>query len=93
MSGELENAATVRISDGAIRRATGSTWPEWFTLLDAAGADTMTHWEIVAVVGRNKAVGRWWREMVAVAYERMRGRRTPAAMPAGTMHRSLASRT
>lgn len=62
-----------RVSDGAIRKATGRGWGDWFDLLDAAGAREMTHQQMVAVIGRHEAAGAWWQQMIAVAYERARG--------------------
>jgi uncharacterized protein YndB with AHSA1/START domain len=63
------------VSDAAVQKATGKTWPEWFKLLDAAGAKTMTHKEIVAVLVEQHGVGPWWQQMVTVGYEQARGLR------------------
>ncbi|MFN0123497.1 MAG: hypothetical protein ACKV2V_23590 [Blastocatellia bacterium] len=62
------------ISDAAVQKATGKTWPEWYALLDKAGCARMTHKEIVAVVGEHFP-GPWWGQMVTVEYERARGLR------------------
>ena len=62
------------IGSDAVFAGTGQHWAEWFTLLDAAGCARMSHKEIVAVV--NEHCGKsWWRQMVAVEYERARGLR------------------
>jgi uncharacterized protein YndB with AHSA1/START domain len=68
-------AKTARsMSDVAVEAKTGKTWPAWFKALDAAGCKKMNHREIVAVLDKH-GVGPWWRQMVAVEYERSRGLR------------------
>lgn len=63
------------MSDAAVKAKTGKDWAQWFTALDKAKAATMSHQEIVAAAGKLGA-GRWWGQMVTVAYERARGLRT-----------------
>jgi len=63
-----------RMSDEAVRAKTGKSWDEWLAILDAAGAKTLGHKEIVALVGQHGA-GPWWRQMVTVTYEQARGLR------------------
>jgi uncharacterized protein YndB with AHSA1/START domain len=72
MSGDNASGAA-RIGDEAVRKATGRGWTEWLTELDGAGAQTMRHREIVAMVSGHEGVGPWWRQMVAVTYEQARG--------------------
>ena len=48
---------TAGISSDAVKKATGKTWDEWFTLLDKEGCKRMNHKEIVAVVGKKHKVG------------------------------------
>lgn len=79
------------VSDDAVAAKTGRRWDEWFALLDAAGAQTMTHKEIVAVLWQQYAVGPWWQQMVTVAYEQARGLRDKHEMADG--YRASASRT
>jgi uncharacterized protein YndB with AHSA1/START domain len=67
------NFAT-KVSDDAVQKATGKTWPQWFKLLDKAGCAKMNHKEIVAVVAKHFD-GPWWGQMVAVGYEQARGLR------------------
>jgi hypothetical protein len=62
------------MNDSAVRTKTGKTWDEWFSILDAAGARSMSHKEIVAILDRH-GVGPWWRQMVTVTYEQARGLR------------------
>ncbi|TAH35563.1 MAG: hypothetical protein EYC70_12970 [Planctomycetota bacterium] len=69
-------------SDEAVRRATGRDWSAWGRILDKAGCRTMSHKEIVAVVGEQGTEG-WWGQMVTVGYERMRGLREKHQTTAG----------
>jgi hypothetical protein len=40
----------MKISDDAVKRATGKNWEQWFTLLDKAGAKKMKHIEIARMI-------------------------------------------
>ena len=64
-----------RIGSAAVAEKTGRGWAEWISVLDAAGGRTMSHREIVALVGGRFGVGPWWRQMVTVGYEQSRGLR------------------
>jgi hypothetical protein len=66
------HAATM--SDEAVRAKTGRGWEEWFALLDADGARERSHREIAELAARHGAEP-WWRQAVAVSYERARGLR------------------
>ncbi len=70
-------------SDEAILDATGKTWDEWLAVLDRAGAAARPHREIVALLGGKHGMTPWWRQMVAVGYERARGLREKAQTNAG----------
>ena len=72
-NGKAASFAT-KVSDGAVQKATGKTWPQWFALLDKARCATMNHKQIVAVVGKHFSGG-WWGQMVTVGYEQARGLR------------------
>lgn len=63
------------LGDAAVRAKTGRTWAEWLAVLDAEGAATMGHKEIVAVLAGTYGVPPWWQQMVAVGYEQERGLR------------------
>jgi hypothetical protein len=63
------------ISDDAVRAATGRTPPEWETQLDARGAADFTHRQIVAQLQELGVESGWWRQMLAVDYERRKGKR------------------
>jgi hypothetical protein len=80
-----------RMSDEAVRAKTGKTWDEWFAILDAAGARSLGHKEIVALLGGQHGVGPWWRQMVTVTYEQARGLREKHQTASG--YTANASRT
>lgn len=64
------------VSDEAVRARTGCGWKEWFYVLDRAGARSLPHREIAALIARRwPKVGGWWSQMITVAYERARGLR------------------
>jgi len=65
------------MSDAAVKAGTGRDWAAWFAALDRAGAATLDHKGIVAILTDAHGVPRWWRQMVAVEYERARGLRAP----------------
>ncbi len=80
-----------RMSDEAVRAKTGKTWDEWLAILDAAGAQTLGHKEIVALLSEQHGVGSWWRQMVTVTYEQARGMREKHQTASG--YTANASRT
>jgi hypothetical protein len=81
------------MNTAAIAEATGLSWDMWCKKLDAAGATSLTHAEIVAVARRIKPdVSGWWAQGIAVAYEQHIGRRKPGQMNDGTYSAS-ATRT
>jgi uncharacterized protein YndB with AHSA1/START domain len=64
------------ISGEAVRAATGRTPAEWETLLDARGAADLSHKQIVALLQETGEVrSGWWLQMLAVDYERRKGKR------------------
>lgn len=71
------------ISDGAVKKATGKTWPEWCRALDKAGAKALDHKGIVALLRKEHDVGDWWCQMVTVGYERASGLRQKHEKPEG----------
>ena len=75
-------ASAERMSDAAVQAKTGKMWNEWFAILDSAGARSMDHKEIVALLDGH-GVGPWWRQMVTVTYEQARGMRAKHQTPSG----------
>jgi hypothetical protein len=65
------------MDNAAVKAKTGRDWAGWFSLLDKAGAAKLEHKAIVALLSDKHAVPSWWRQMVAVEYERARGLREP----------------
>jgi uncharacterized protein YndB with AHSA1/START domain len=63
------------VSDEKVREATGRTPREWEKELDARGAADLAHGKIVALLGEIGVESGWWRQMLAVDYERRKGRR------------------
>lgn len=63
-------------SNDRVREATGRSWNAWFSLLDEAGGATMSHRDIVAWIATAGGANAWWRQTVAVAYEKARGLRS-----------------
>jgi hypothetical protein len=55
------------ISDAAVKAKTGKDWAAWLDVLDSAG--------IVRILSEKHGVPSWWRQMIAVEYERARGLR------------------
>ena len=64
-----------KVSDEAVKRATGRDWNEWCRLLDKEGAATMAHGDIATLVDQKFNGGPWWSQMVTVGYEQLRGLR------------------
>jgi hypothetical protein len=83
MSTDTGGKEAGRMSDEAVQAKTGKTWAEWFAILDGAGAQTLTHQQIVAYLSGEHGVGGWWQQMVTVTYEQERGLRQKHQMPDG----------
>lgn len=64
-----------RLSDDAVKAATGRDWAAWRRILDRMGAADLPHKEIVSRLGQKHDVRPWWRQMITVEYERAIGRR------------------
>lgn len=62
-------------SEKTVVARTGRGWGEWVRLLDAAGAESMPHREIAALIRDRFEVSGWWAQTVTVGYERIRGLR------------------
>ena len=69
------NAKFAGIGSDAVRAKTGKNWTEWIDALDRAGARTLAHADIAALVHEKFGVGPWWTQMVAVGYEQATGKR------------------
>ncbi len=70
------SATQRKISDAAVRKATGKGWDEWFVLLDGEGAEALPHKQIARLLyDKGYITSGWWCQMVTVEYERARGKR------------------
>ena len=82
-----------RVSDEAVKKATGKTWDEWFSILNKKGGKGMEHSDIAGFLSRSHIKNGWWAQMVTVEYERMTGKRALNQRIAGsynvTAHRTL----
>ena len=86
-----DHALTAGMSDASVKKATGRTWTEWVSFLDAAGSARKPHREIVAKVS-SLGTPDWWCQMVTVGYERIRGLRERGQRRGGG-YRASKSRT
>jgi len=78
--------------DDAVRAATGKTWSEWLSTLDAAGAAarSMSHQQIWDIAMRSlPGSAGWWGQMVSVGYERARGLREKHQTSTGDFQASI----
>jgi len=78
--------------DDVVRAATGKTWSEWLSTLDAAGAAarSMNHQQIWDIAMRSlPGSAGWWGQMVSVGYERARGLREKHQTSAGDFQASI----
>lgn len=73
--GRAEDMRVAGIGSDAVKAKTGRTWAQWGRELDKAGAKSMAHKEIAAMLHEKFAVPPWWSQMVTVGYEQMRGLR------------------
>jgi uncharacterized protein YndB with AHSA1/START domain len=72
------------ISSEAVRKATGRSWNEWLSILDAVGAKDKDHKTIARWLdGEYPTLGGWWIQMITAGYEQSRGMRRPDEKPDG----------
>ena len=72
-----------RMSDEAVHAKTGRTWEDWVATLDRAGAENLTHPQIVAHLKGEHRLTDWWCQTVAVTYEQAKGLRGKHEKPSG----------
>ncbi|HET9251984.1 MAG TPA: hypothetical protein VFP58_07705 [Candidatus Eisenbacteria bacterium] len=70
-----DDARRAGMSDSALQEKTGRTWALWVAALDRAGAEEWPHRKIAKHLYEDLGVPGWWSQMVAVGYERIKGRR------------------
>ncbi len=81
--GDTAAIAGSRKSEEAVRTRTGSSWDEWFGLLDDWQATTRNHTEIARWLREEIGVDSWWAQSITVAYEQERGMRVPGQQSDG----------
>jgi len=65
-----------RISDESVKKATGKTWYEWFSILNKAGAKKMEHKTVAELLYKRYGLSLWWSQMVTVQFEQeIKGRK------------------
>jgi hypothetical protein len=65
-----------KISGEAVKKSTGKTWKEWFSLLNKAGAKKMEHKQVAKLLYIRYGLSGWWSQMVTVQYEQeVKGRK------------------
>ena len=75
-----------------VKRATGRSRGEWFSLLDAWGAGGRQYRELADWLTSEHGLSSWWAQKLIVEYEQARGLRPPGVRPDGTFEVS-ASKT
>ena len=66
-----------KISDAAVKKATGKNWKQWFAILNKNGAKRMAHRDIARFLHDGKYISSsWWVQMVTVQYEYAYQKRT-----------------
>ena len=81
-----------RHSDEVLLERTGSSWDQWFALLDEHDSTSRTHTEIARWLRDAIGVDSWWSQTITVGYEQERGLRVPGQQADGSFAAS-ASKT
>jgi uncharacterized protein YndB with AHSA1/START domain len=63
------------VSEQTVRTVTGRGWAEWTRTLIKAGGRGWSHKEIVGWLAANTELSSWWRQSVAVEFEKATGKR------------------
>ena len=63
------------VGNEALRQATGRTWAQWFAALDAEGARSLPHSDILRLVFQRFRLNPGWSQTVTVGYEQTHGLR------------------
>jgi len=65
-----------KISDESVKKATGKTWSEWFSILNKSGAKKMEHKTVAELLYKRYGLSLWWSQMVTVQFEQeIKGRK------------------
>lgn len=79
----LKQKTLVRVSDEAVKKATGKKWTDWFKILDKEKSGKKSHKEIAQWLYDNYPVSGWWSQMLTVEYEKEKGMRELYQKPGG----------
>lgn len=66
---------SAKISEDAVKKATGKTWEQWRKLLKKSVKKDMNHKEIVTLLRDKYELSHWWAQTVTVDFEQFAGRR------------------
>lgn len=61
------------ISDEAVKKATGKTWKQWFTVLNKLGARKLGHTQTARYLRTKRNLSAWWSQTVTIRYEKEKG--------------------
>lgn len=64
-----------KTSNESVEKNTGKSWDYWIQILKKAGADNLTHKEIVQLLKTKHKLKPWWQQIVAGGFEVYIGRR------------------
>jgi hypothetical protein len=65
-----------KISEEAVKAATGKGWNEWFKILDRFDVEANGHRLAAKHLSEKHKLGPWWSQAVTIRYEWERGLRT-----------------
>jgi len=71
-------------SNEVLLERTGSSWDQWFALLDEHDSATRTHTAIARWLREQIGVGSWWSQTITSGYEQERGLRVPGQQADGS---------
>jgi uncharacterized protein YndB with AHSA1/START domain len=72
-----------KISDEAVRKATGKSWKQWVATLDRWNAAAKGHRETARHLAAEHGITAWWSQAVTVRYEQEKGLRAVGQKPGG----------
>ena len=79
-------AAIAGMADEKVKNATGCTWEKWVYALDRHKAYELPHRELAVLIKKKYKTPDWWTQMVAVGYERIKGKRALGQRMDGRYH-------
>jgi hypothetical protein len=83
---KVNYAALAGMSDERVKENTGCTWEKWVYALDRKKAYELPHRELAKLIKEKYKTPDWWTQMVAVGYERIKGKRALGQRIDGRYH-------